>query len=238
MLTRTQLSIYPEPAPDVVVVDTPSQLEEQIGVARRAATGVFNDAHAKVQGVVSKWIGVEHAVENRVKSIIAPDEPLTPGLLYVGVASLTGSILARNRFILTRLVLPPALFFFSLDYFLPKTSHNLSSYLGSLEDTYLPTLAQKHEVANAHSAMTWERVKDAGASGRASLEEGVGSVVRKVQELTGLKVEETLGRGKAIALEARREVESKAHGVLKEAEKVVHTEQVTDKKAEEGKRLV
>ena len=43
--------------------ETPSELENQIGVARRAVTGVYLKAHQEVQGVVSKWIGVEQAVE-------------------------------------------------------------------------------------------------------------------------------------------------------------------------------
>ena len=58
-----QLSIYPEPEREIVVVDSPSVLETQIGVARRAVTGVAHDFHARVHGVVSKWIGIEHAVE-------------------------------------------------------------------------------------------------------------------------------------------------------------------------------
>ena len=43
--------------------ETPSELERQIGVARRAVTDVYLKAHQEVQGVVSKWIGVEQAVE-------------------------------------------------------------------------------------------------------------------------------------------------------------------------------
>ena len=44
-------------------MDTPSDLERQIGVVRRSVTGTLNDAQAQVQGVVAKWIGIEHAVE-------------------------------------------------------------------------------------------------------------------------------------------------------------------------------
>ena len=127
-----------------------------------------------------------------MKSLIAPDEPLTPGILYVGVATLTGSVLARNR-IFWRLTLPPALFILSLNHFLPKTSHNVSSYLGSLEDAHFPTLAEKHEIAKAHSAMTWQRIKDATQNGRETFSEGVASLVGKVEAATGLKLRETLG---------------------------------------------
>jgi organizing structure protein 2 len=72
-------------------------------------------------------------------------------VLYVGVASLTGSILARNRSIFSRVLLPPALFYLSFKYFLPKTTQNVSAYAGSLEEKHFPALAQKHAVAIAHS---------------------------------------------------------------------------------------
>jgi organizing structure protein 2 len=63
MLHR-QLSIYDLPERETVLVDTPSKLEQNIGVARRMVTGTYRDAYAQVQGVVSKWIGVERAVES------------------------------------------------------------------------------------------------------------------------------------------------------------------------------
>jgi len=62
------LSIYPAPDPEIVVQEVPSELEKQIGVARRHLTAAYSDAHAQVQGLVSKWIGVEHAVERMFSS--------------------------------------------------------------------------------------------------------------------------------------------------------------------------
>ena len=63
MLILAQLSIYPEPEREIVVVDAPSVLETQIGAARRTVTGVVRDVHGRVHGTVSEWIGIEHAVE-------------------------------------------------------------------------------------------------------------------------------------------------------------------------------
>ncbi|KAL0952954.1 hypothetical protein HGRIS_007164 [Hohenbuehelia grisea] len=226
---QDKLPIYPLPTPEILLVETHSPLEQQIGVARQAVTQAYNDAYSQVQGVVSKWIGVEHAIENRVKSIIAPDEPLTPGLLYVGISTLTGSILARNRFLPTRLILPPAFFFASLSHFLPRTSANLTGYFSSLEETYFPTVADKHAIANAHSRMAWERVKEATQNGRESFSSGVEIAVDKIQETTGLKLKETLGWGQAterrlVALkdEATKALEHKLDDVkaeVKEQEK-------------------
>lgn len=204
---QRKLAIYPEPEREIILVDTPSVLETQIGVARRAVTSVTRDVHAQVHGVVSKWIGIEHAVEHRVKSLIAPDEPLTPGLLYVGVASLTGSILARNRSVFSRVLLPPTFLYLSFKYFLPKTTQNVSAYAGSLEEAHFPALAQKHAVAIAHSRMTWERLREAGVGGRDKLQDGLGGAVRKFQELTGLKVEDALGHRTGVVNKVVEKVE-------------------------------
>lgn len=95
-------------------------------------------------------------------------------------------------------MLPPALFFASLDYFLPKTSSNLSGYLGELEDRYFPVVSEKHEIAKAHASMTWERAKAATQGGREKFEASLGGIVDKVQQATGLKISEALGRGEAI----------------------------------------
>ncbi|KAG6830940.1 hypothetical protein H0H92_013868 [Tricholoma furcatifolium] len=188
-----KLSIYPASTPDVILIETPSALEHEIGVVRRKVTEAFQDTHSQIQGVVSRWIEIEHAIENRVKSIISPHESLTPGLLYVGVATLSGSILARNRGLATRFILPPIFLYASAKHFLPQTTENLSSYLGSLEETHFPTLAQKHEIAVAHTKMTWERVKDATVDGRHWVNSGAITAVEKLQEATGLKLKETLG---------------------------------------------
>jgi len=253
---RRQLSIYPEPEREIVVVDSPSVLETQIGVVRKAVTGVARDVHRRVHGAVSEWIGIEHAVEraclpllkspsyinslflDRVKALIAPDEPLTPALLYVGVTSLSGSILARNRSVFTRVLLPPTFFLLSLKYFLPKTTQNVSAYAGSLEEEHFPSLAQKHAVAIAHSQMTWERVRAASISGRDKVQDGLGSAARKVQELTGLKVHEALGRGTTIASEAVEKAEEALQSVkdAAAAETRQSGEKAVEEKGEEGRR--
>lgn len=178
----------------------------------------------------------------RVKALIAPGEPLTPAMLYVGVASLSGSILARNRSVLTRVMLPPAFFLLSFNYFLPKTSHNVSDYAGSLEEAHFPALAQKHAVAIAHTQMTWERARAAGVSGRDWLQSGLGGAARRVQDLTGLKVLEALG-GRSGAATATTSVE-KAEGALQSvgdaaasaAEVRQPGEKAVEEKGEEGRQ--
>ncbi|TFK50628.1 hypothetical protein OE88DRAFT_276972 [Heliocybe sulcata] len=204
---KEKLPIYPQPEPAVVVFDEPSELERQIGSVRTTVTGAYKDAHAKVQGVVSRWIGVEHAVESRVKSLLDPSEEITPGLLYTTIATLSTSIFTRTRSLPLRLVLPPTAFFVSLSYFLPKTSANISEYTTELEERYIPSVAEKHAIARAHSGMLVERIKDGAVSGREQLGSQVGKGVDWVQGVTGLKIREALGRGEGEVNSVTREVE-------------------------------
>lgn len=170
----------------------------------------------------------------RVKSLVAPDEPLTPGILYVGVATLTGSVLARNR-IFWRLTLPPTLLVLSLNHFLPKTTHNVSFYLAELEEKHFPTVAEKHEIAKQHSAMTWYRVKDATQSGRETFSSGVADLVGRVEEATGLKLRETLGWRDRVVSAA----EVKTRETVEAAEEsAVTAKAVVDTKVEEAKAAV
>jgi len=165
------LSILSRTRPEIVLQQTPSELERQIGVARRALGTFTSRRHQEVQGVVSKWIGVEQAVERasldgRISHASltswhfhgcfrsseehpCPGRTYDSGLLYVGVSALTGSIFARNRRYSTIRSSPDALA--SLIRSLPpKTYHNLSSYLGSLEDKYLPAVARNRYRQGAH----------------------------------------------------------------------------------------
>lgn len=111
----------------------------------------------------------------------------------------------------------------------------------------MPTVAEKHAIANAHSAMTWERMKDATQSGRKSFSDGVETTVGKIQELTGLQLRETFGWGEQVKKEAAQKAagawgqvkavtEEKAHEVKTVAEEKVHqVKAVVEEKAHDVK---
>ncbi|KIY69957.1 hypothetical protein CYLTODRAFT_435920 [Cylindrobasidium torrendii FP15055 ss-10] len=192
---KEKLPIYPTPPPDLILIDSPSALEHHIGEARRQLRDAYKGTHAEVQGVVDKWIGVERKVEDRIKSLLPPTEPLTPGALYIGIATLSSSILTRSRPSSLRILLPPLLFLSSSAYFLPQTSANVRAYLGEVEEHYLPEVARRHEVGKKHAVMGWERVKEGVEGGRERVGGVVEGVVGGVERGTGLKVREALGWG-------------------------------------------
>ena len=48
--------------------EVPSELEHQIGTARRAVTASYLEAESRVRGVVSRWVGIEQSVERVSRS--------------------------------------------------------------------------------------------------------------------------------------------------------------------------
>ncbi|KAJ6498234.1 apolipo protein O-domain-containing protein [Mycena vulgaris] len=241
---RQKLSIYAEPPAEILLLDTPSALEAHIGTVRRAATGRYQEAHAQVQGLVSRWIGVENRVEHRIKSLLPPDERLVPGALYAAIAFLSGAILARHRALPIRAVLPPLLGVAAATHFLPKTSANVRAYLGALEDHYVPEAARVHEVGKAHTQMTWDRVSAGVEDMRERAKGGVLEAVARVQGATGLKVREALGIARGVEAKAESAIGETAaqaeKAIAATVAKVEGAVEGAEKKAEEAakERLV
>jgi organizing structure protein 2 len=162
--------------------------------------------------------------------LVAPDEPLTPGALYVAVATLTGSVIARNRSILARAFLPSALLILSAHQFLPKTTHNIRSYASDLEDTYTPGLSHVHETGKAHTAMAVARVQESLTDGYTAAERSLGRLLGRVQDTTGLKVQDASTWGRRAA----EDVKHSADGVVaKVKERVIAAEGEAKVKATE-----
>ena len=136
----------------------------------------------------------------------------------MGVATLSGSILARSRGRPTRFLLPPALFLISFNHFLPKTGSNIGSYISDLEHTYFPRAARFTDTAVAHSQMTWEMAKDKAGEGKEALNRGVEKTISAIQDTTGLKLREALGFGRSLGEEAKKAAEERGQKTLKAIE--------------------
>lgn len=189
-----KLPIYPKPNRGLILLDTPSPLELQIGQLRREVCGYYTDVRANVQGVVDQWIHVESMVESRLKSFRDPTEPLNPGLLYTGIAALTTSIFTRSRSLPTRLLLPPLSLFGAFSYFLPRTAHRVGSYAEELEGRYAPRVGEMRQTGVAHTQITVQRIRDSAREGKEAVGKSARSLVEAIESATGLKLGEVLGK--------------------------------------------
>lgn len=125
---------------------------------------------------------------DKVNSLIPEDEALNPGALWVVVATLSGSIFARNRNILLRLALPPAIFFTALPTFLPKLSENLSNEISGQTLRIAPELhAQVAELRKSVRDST-ASVRETYGSSVATVKTHVLSGVESIEDKTGLQL--------------------------------------------------
>ncbi|KAG8908971.1 hypothetical protein FRB99_000074 [Tulasnella sp. 403] len=189
---RQKLSIYPKPDPEIQLAPTESKLADKVGEVRENAQIAWSKTRSEAQSVLEKWIGVEQVVERKLKELAPEDEPLLPGLMYVGVATLTGSVIGRHRGLVTRLALPPALLALSLAYCLPKTAHNISGFLGSLEARYLPNVATRHAELNQVVHDTVKTASKTYSETKDTVSAKIQDTRRDVENKTGLKLGTTL----------------------------------------------
>lgn len=193
-------------------METHNPLVPYITQSRESVSNVLGDARTYVQSGVSKWITFERNVEREsasltachvlvtdsnvgeVKSVLPPDEALNPGLIYVLVAGLSGSVLSRTRSLPVRFLAPPLFTLLAFPYFLPKTSHNVRKYLSNLEDKHFPEFAARHDhfvqTGVAHWGMLWGRIEDATEDAR----EWGHRAVEGVERTTGLRLGEAVSK--------------------------------------------
>ena len=107
-----------------------------------------------------------------MKQTIDKDEEILPNALYVGVAALAGTILARNRNIVLRFATSTALAVGASHYLLPKTTHNVCVQLEKVERKY-PQLQSAHQSVNEVVGDARKQFDDAVAQVRNSVDENI-----------------------------------------------------------------
>ncbi|GAA5916360.1 hypothetical protein JCM5296_003095 [Sporobolomyces johnsonii] len=148
-LSVEELPLYDQPATPAILVPEKSPLQDEVAQARSfIQEAVKTVKHSTDEGKAT-WLAWEHRAEDSVHTIVSPQDQLNPGALYVTVATLAGSILARNRSLLLRATLPPAFLLVSLHHFLPHTARNVGAKAEELEADYAPQLRKwRHALAS------------------------------------------------------------------------------------------
>ncbi|TGJ85063.1 hypothetical protein E0Z10_g3677 [Xylaria hypoxylon] len=122
------------------------RLATQIGKARLFLYKQAVSAEDGVNAAVDRAFNLERSFTSTIASL-APSresgEQLMPGLVYVLVASMAGSIMSRNRNILLRASLPLALGISAGWVVIPVTMGNVSDLLWTYERRF-PTVADTH----------------------------------------------------------------------------------------------
>lgn len=105
---QAKLSVYPEPDKPITVVETRTELERQMGLLRQKFQHYTGDMFRSLRSGIDSVVNAEHRVESmfefvngidadRMSSLWAKDESVTPNALYVGVATLASMVFTRHR---------------------------------------------------------------------------------------------------------------------------------------------
>ncbi|KAI9314230.1 apolipo protein O-domain-containing protein, partial [Dichotomocladium elegans] len=173
--------IYDEPKPQVVIVEEPTKLEEHVAYAQKFANEKVEEGKTHVNSLHREWKQFEQCVKNTVKQTIDKDEEILPNALYVGVAALAGTILARNRNIVIRFATSTALAVGTSYYLLPKTTHNVALQLEKVERRY-PQVQAAHQSVNEAVGDVRKQVDEALAQVRGAVDENASKLFGQFQQ--------------------------------------------------------
>ncbi|OJJ02302.1 hypothetical protein ASPVEDRAFT_28902 [Aspergillus versicolor CBS 583.65] len=144
----------------------------------RAAEVGFNN-------VLSRVLHVENAFTDTIASLApSPEsgEKLTPGGIYVVVAAMAGSIVARNRGRFLRGTTPLAFGTIAAWSLLPVTMRNVSDLVWEYEKR-VPAVADNHLYLRERAEQIWSTGVAHSGMARATMEEKIGDARKKLEEI-------------------------------------------------------
>ncbi|KAL2827191.1 apolipo protein O-domain-containing protein [Aspergillus cavernicola] len=144
----------------------------------RAVEVSFND-------ILSRALHIENAFTNTIASLApSPEsgEKLLPGGIYVVVAAMAGSIVARNRGRFLRGTTPLAFGTIAAWSLLPVTMRNVSDLVWEYEKR-VPAVADQHLRLRNRAEYIWTTGVAHSSMTRAMMEEKIGDARKKLEEV-------------------------------------------------------
>ncbi|KAI1329608.1 putative mitochondrial protein [Xylariaceae sp. FL0255] len=187
--TIPQTSSPASSQPDVIELiprrPTPTdRLALQVGKARRFLYKHAVTAEDAINNAIDEVFHLERSFSSTIASL-APSresgEQLMPGLVYVLVASMAGSILSRNRNILLRASLPVALGIGAGWVVIPVTMGNVSDLIWTYEKRF-PLVADAHITTREKAQRMWDMTVLHADLSKNYVEEAVGNARGTVED--------------------------------------------------------
>lgn len=152
-----------------------------------------NEFYIKVQNYLNRGYERYDYNEKKVTGILSSlhekQEDLFPNFIYIVIAALSGNIIARQRGILSRFLIPPTLGLAAFRYFLPQTCSNTFSFFWKFEERKFPTVADQQK-KTYYTAESWfQTLSESSSSGYNEITNRLDSWKKKFAQATGLNVD-------------------------------------------------
>lgn len=132
----------------------------------------------------------ERLVSGAVSALHCKSEDVLPNAAYVAIAGLSGNIMARQRGVVAKVVLPVALSAAAFRYFLPQTFANTAGFLWAVEKRTAPALAEQQVAVVAQASTLVAKAEQVAADGLQRVHAGVDGLRTRIGRATGLTLDE------------------------------------------------
>lgn len=165
----------PEPTDEKTTPTPTDRLAAEIRKARLFLHEHTVHLQKHVDLAFSKYLSYEHSITTTISSLAPPkssEEKVVPGVLYVAVSTMAGSIIARNRMLPIRALTPVSVGIGAGWYFLPETTRNVADLVWEWEKK-VPEVAEKHLLIRRKIEEAVEVSEKAIKDGRKVVDENV-----------------------------------------------------------------
>lgn len=165
-------------------------MEGVFGAARTTLLDAWTYVESSVNDGKNSLYQKEREVSATVRGLHHRSEDLLPNAVYIAIAVLTGQIMARNRSIVAKAVLPVGLGLGAFKYFLPQTFSHTADFVWKAEQKALPGLASTQGAAVEQAEKLAQSLEETAAKSQEKYHMGVETLRTKVIKFTGLNLNE------------------------------------------------
>ena len=131
---------------DGISVRNPHYLTDYLKKERESLSKTLNSTLEKIDQVTSKYYNKEVLMTRGLNCVYTDSKSmLLPGLTYIGVAFMAGSIAVRNRNIALRMGVPILLSSVCFSYALPNTFETIKLILHEKEEDRFPVFTERQD---------------------------------------------------------------------------------------------
>lgn len=189
-IVDTAETVSPQRIVNGVMVSSPSKIESAFKYIRENVYSGYSQLSDYANKGYNKLYAEERKVTNTVSQLHDKSEDLFPNSIYVFIAAMSGTIMARQRSVLARMSFPVILGLGSFKYFLPNTFTSTANFVWGLEQQKLPEIAKHQQALVTKSGELVTKLENATESSQKSVDSSLLSLKKGIKKYTGLNLDD------------------------------------------------
>lgn len=198
-------TVIPSPASEVstlgsnkliggISVRTTDGTESLFKSLRHTTNDVYEQALGYLKSGYTRYNRTEENVTSTLTQPHSKSDDLFPNSIYIVIATLSGTIIARQRGQFAKATLPIILGLASFKYLLPNTFDNVTAFVWGLEKEKIPYIAQQQERAVTKVDGIIQQAEETSRKGQSNIEGAFTSLKKTIANVTGLNLDEEVSK--------------------------------------------